>query len=337
MKTPSSDINPHHVLGLDLGAGALKLWYGTSGFQILSQVAYDNTARIQQGVFGFSRRGGPVRVVVNGTAYLVGERAHDIGTPFERFDPERFTGDDALRALVYAGFTQFIQTYGPPNAPMHLVAGLSQDIARGTEGEAKAAVDAAKKWLMGTHTWSDGKHEHSFEVGKVTMTSQARAAYIDFMVDSEGALIPARKFAKTGTVGIISIGFNTVELLVIDGGAPVENKARSEMLGVRELLASLPEADGRTLGRLDGMLRAGRLELGEPRRLWAKQILSFIRDTWRNEINQYQAVICVGGGALLMKDELKELLGSRMHDCGGSVECTQWIARGLYKLGLLAK
>jgi hypothetical protein len=30
-------------------------------------------------------------------------------------------------------------------------------------------------------------------------------------------------------------------------------------------------------------------------------------------------------------------LGGRMHDCGGSVECTQWIARGLYKLGLLSK
>jgi hypothetical protein len=58
----------------------------------------------------------------------------------------------------------------------------------------------------------------------------------DYLLDAQGQFIPERKAVLKQEIGIVSIGFNTLELLTVKDKAPVQAMTAGRTLGVRRLL-----------------------------------------------------------------------------------------------------
>ena len=110
--------------------------------------------------------------------------------------------------------------------------------------------------------------------------SQAHAAYTDWIIDIDGT--PLRKPGKAAEIGVISVGFNTIELLVLRDNAPIARFTAGEKLGVRRLLEIVNEQRGGlfTLGELDSQLRAGTLRDAAATAKWCSQVAGCIEREW---------------------------------------------------------
>ena len=109
---------------------------------------------------------------------------------------------------------------------------------------------------MGKHEFSVNNLSYDIEVQEVRQTSQPVGVLFDYVLDDRLKVVADPR----DEVGVISVGFNTVEMLVVKDGGAVERFTRGNTLGVRRLL-ELINGDGLySLGELDGMLRAGGLD-----------------------------------------------------------------------------
>jgi hypothetical protein len=135
---------------------------------------------------------------------------------------------------------------------------------------------------------------------------------------------------------VISIGFNTVELLVLRDNAPVARFTSGDQLGVRRLLEIVraSRAGTYTLGDLDNELRAGGIVGTEAFGQWASLVRGHIESKWGDVAPRFAKVIAVGGGALLLSDDLRDVFGGRLVE---SDEPVLSVARGLYKLGVISR
>jgi len=352
------------VVGLDLGMGATKLWSSSGGSTILSQVSVPSGREINLGALGLVTKRKP-QVIANGTGrYLVGEGAHDVGTPVERLDYDRLTGAPEMRALVYGALSQADAVFV---SDVHLVVGLPLGLAGGDNGRKRVA--AVKAWLVGNHhkwpspsttprrvaygphcasgpprghagPWQTGGRDQAVHIvrntpsrGCVGCVSQAHAAYTDWCIDLDGTAL--HKPDKSAEIAVISVGFNTIELLVLRDNQPLAKFTAGEKLGVRRLLEIANEQRGGlfTLGELDIQLRTGALRDVAAVAKWTSQVKGHIEREWGDAAQCFERVLAVGGGSLLLADALRELFGERLIT---SDEPVLSVARGLYKLGLVS-
>lgn len=313
-----------NIVGLDLGAGALKLVNCDGPLTTLSHVALNGAARVDQSALGFARRKKPLHISGDFGSFYVGEGAHDYGSPVERLDVDRFASAPDMRALVYGGLNLIRR-----DEPIHIYVGLPQNIAIGEQ--ASANIAAVKSWLSGAHEWvADGKPAR-LNIASVVATSQPRGAYMDALLGDAGQLRPDRRAWKSAEIGVISIGFNTLELLALSGGEPVAKFASSDTIGVRSLLRQCDPARRYSLGELDIRLRAGRLDTSTALPVWASEIAGRIEAVWGEAHTRFTAVLAVGGGAILLRDELVRRFGARLIVPDDPVLA---VARGLYRFGL---
>jgi hypothetical protein len=318
------------IIGLDLGMGATKIWSTTGGSMVLSQVAVPAGRDIQLSALGLRARQKPV-LVQNGTGrFLVGEGAHDAGQPIERLDYDRLTGSAEMRALVYGALATL-----PAEVlaqPLHLMVGLPLGLVVG-DG-ARERVAAVKGWLVGDHHWAADKRELAVTVAGVGCVSQAHAAYTDWILGDSGLQVYRPQPADE--IGVISVGFNTIEMLVLRANQPVARFAAGEQIGVRRYLELVNETHGGhySLGELDTMLRRGALPRGTPGDLvdkWSSTVAGQIERTWGESARRFARVIVVGGGALLLKPRLEHIFGAAF---GMPDDPVMAVAHGLYKLGI---
>lgn len=313
-----------NIVGFDLGAGALKVMSGEGALITLSQVALNGATRVDQSALGFSKRKKPLRISGDFGSFYIGAGAHNYGTPVERLDVDRFASAPDMRALVYGGLNMIRK-----DEPIHLVIGLPQNIAI---GEAAAAnIAAVKAWMGGLHEWNADGSTTRLEVASVIATSQPRGAYMDALLTDHGQLRPDRKAWRSAEVGVISIGFNTLELLVLNGGEPVDKFASSDPIGARSLLRQCDPDRQYTLGELDIKLRDGKLDTSRSVNAWASEIVGRVESVWGESRKRFASVVAVGGGAILLKDHLAKMFGARLVVDDDPVMA---VARGLYKFGL---
>jgi hypothetical protein len=170
-------------------------------------------------------------------------------------------------------------------------------------------------------------------VAEVKVASQVSGGLFDYLLDEQGKFIPERKKAFTSEVGIISVGFGTVELLVVRDRVPVQRFTTGAASGVRRLLEILNGQRLYSLGEMDIMLRAGSLDTSTALPVWEREVMGVIERQWGNAWRRFAAVLIMGGGALLLKDMPLKFAGK------GHVpnQPVQAIARGLYKMSLLKK
>lgn len=310
-------------MGLDAGFGAIKMRSDGGSLELLSQVAVNGSGHLE-GMLGLKSEKRPMMVTTNDGDFYVGERSHDYGRGITNLDFDRLIGSPEMRALVYGAWTRYMQEFGVFDAPLSLMVGLPLQ----TMGlEMKEYRKSMRTWLTGTHSWSADGVAYGVVVERTRVTSQPVGALFDYVMDENGKYIPDRNKALIEEVGVISVGFNTLELMVIENQTAKEKFTAGEKLGVRRLLELLNPKGAYTLGELDVKLRNGNLKFREKLPIWASEVNGAIDNIWYEGLDRFAAVLVVGGGARLLGNLLK-LNGKGVL----AEEPVMSIANGLYKL-----
>lgn len=342
-------MNEFIYLGEDLGMGANKIWGGgwdvagarkgsvdlvkAGGLQVVSQVANNGRGHFE-GMLGLKSKRRPMEIVSDFGSFYVGDGAHEHGRPVENLDFERLTGAPEMRALLYGSLAQFQKTYGKFDRPLSLMVGLPLQMMMGAD--AKQYQAGVKGWLKGTHQFTADGEAVCIEVGQVRLTSQPVGALFDYVLNDEGRIQPERASAMLDEVGVISVGFNTVELLVVKNQGAVERFTSGNTLGVRRLLDLLNKDGLWSLGELDEKVRSGRMrdEVRAALPIWSREVNGEIEKRWGGSYKRFVKVIIVGGGALLLREALTSQFGPKAYVPNEPVLS---IARGLWKLSVMKK
>jgi len=328
--------NNFFYLGEDLGMGANKLFGFSGGLQVLSQVATNGTQHLLN-TTGLRQRQRPLEVKTEHGSFYIGEGAHDYGRPVENLNFDRLTGAPEMSALLYGSLTRYdllskSQQYGPINLPVVMMVGLPLQMMSGDT--AREYANQVRQWLKGVHTWRADGQDQQIEIADVKLTPQPVGALFDYVLDDEGKFIPERAGLLKQEVGILSVGFNTLELLVVRDRAPVERFTVGQTVGVRRLLELVNPTGAYSLGELDTQLRAGHLDVSAALPVWAREVNGEIEKRWGAAFKRFARVIVVGGGALLLNGDLtRQFLGKAVLPD----EPVLSISRGLHKLLLMKK
>ena len=315
------------ILGEDLGMGANKLYGQQGGLQLPSQVSLNGAQKVGR-MIGLRSQKTPLHIHTGYGSFYVGADAHDWGRPVENLDYDRLIGAPEMHALLYGSMTRFIQQYGPLPSSVSMVVGMPLEPLTGAE--AKANVKAVRKWMEGSHAWQADDQPYRVEIEQVTVTSQPVGALFDYLLDEDGKFIKERKAAFKSEVGIISVGFNTVELLVVRDKQPVQRFTAGTTAGVRRLLEIVNSERLYSLGELDSQLRRSALDVKGALPIWEREVTGVIDKHWGDAWKRFAKVLLVGGGATLLKKTLPYRFNGKAFVPQDPVLS---IARGLYKLG----
>jgi hypothetical protein len=185
--------------------------------------------------------------------------------------------------------------------------------------------------MKGEHTWRADGRSYQLQVDDVRVTSQPAGALFDYLLDDDGNFIPERKPHMKKELGIVSVGFNTIELLAVRDKTPVQRFTTGSTVGVRRLLELLNPNGHYSLGELDALLRSNALELTDVLPIWAREVNGAIEQRWGQQWRRFERIIVVGGGALLLGNHIIGRFGGKVHLPDAPVLAT---ARGLYKQAL---
>ena len=287
------------TLAIDPGFGSFKYATstGTAG-EVVAHVApvlnVDKRVNFASVGMGVEAKAGPRPLLIrNGIGdFYVGLGAKDRGQLIENNDLDKLLDSPEARALFYAAMTkaQAVGKFDVLTAlPLALVMGA----------DAKRNVEQVKAWMGGAHEWEADNHPRVAHVRGVKTLSQAQAILFDYALAMNGT--EANSIA--GEIGVISIGHNTIELLVFDSGRPVEAFAASEQKGVRVVLELLAEHMGAdSVGVVDAWIREKRpealVQLRAVLPAWHSQIKGLIDRKWRNVKDRLRVVVVAGGGVL---------------------------------------
>ncbi len=316
------------IFGADLGMGAIKLYGPAGGLQILSQVATHIRHNVN-GMLGLAARKKAMEITTPNGNFFIGEGAHDWGRPVENLDYDRLTGAPEMNALLYGALAQYQSQFGEVNGPVNVMVGLPLETMLGDEATRNA--DAVRKWLKGSHIWTVSDKAYQMTVVVAKCTSQPAAAYFDYILGDDGRLNPARRAVAANEVGVMSIGFNTIELLVVRDKAPVQRFTTGNTIGVRRLLELINKERHFSRGELDVMLRNGKLDTREALPIWAREVFGQIETHWGRSFRRFAGVIIVGGGSILLRDQLVAKFQGKAIIPDDPIHS---IARGLYKFAL---
>jgi len=317
----STNLIPH---GIDAGNGALKIYGKAGGLEIVSQVAVNNGQKAVT-TLGLRTQKAPLSISNGHGLFYVGANAHDHGRPVESLDVERYNGTPEMEALLQGGITAYQRAYGTFTNPLSVVFGVT------TEAVTSENSDQIRQWIKGKHEWIADDQPDRVEIASVKIATQASAELFDYLLDDEGCFIPERKGAFTGEVGAISIGFGTVELMVVRNKTIVQRFTSGSTSGVRRLLEIVDGQHLYSLGELDMQLRAGQLDIRDALPIWEREVSGVIEKAWGKSWKRFAAVLIVGGGSILLKDTLPYRFNGRAFMPENPVMS---IARGLYKLAL---
>jgi len=318
-------------LAVDAGNGAFKLFGACGGQETLSQVAWNGEQHVAN-TLGMKKTQAPLNIRNQYGSMYIGRDSHSYGRPVENLDTDRFNGTPEIIGTFEGALTRYCQVYGPFNDSLSILVGLPQGILTGETVE--ATREGVKRWMKGTHQWSADGQSYSVTVDEVRIASQVSGGLFDYLLDDSGTFIPSRKRAFTSEVGIISIGFGTVEMLVVRDRTVVQRFTTGATSGVRRLLEMLNGERLYSLGEMDIQLRSGQLDTSAVLPVWEREVSGVIERQWGNAWRRFAAVLIMGGGAILLKDTLPLKFGGKAWVPDNPVQA---IARGLYKMTLTSK
>jgi hypothetical protein len=244
----------------------------------------------------------------------------------ENLDFDRLNGSPEMLAL----FLGAVSRYGLPTEPITLIVGLP--IATLMGENAQHTQETVVAFLRGVHTWRANGVEQSVTISQVRITSQPVGAMFDYLLTDEGEMPLDRRVVFKGEIGILGIGFNTLDLLVVRGGSPVQRFTAGETLGVRRLLELTNHGGLYSLGELDTRLRENSLDIETALPIWRSELLGFLEKRWGGSFRRFSRVVIVGGGARLLSDPLLLRFKEKAFIPDDPIIAT---ARGLFKYTLM--
>jgi hypothetical protein len=318
-------------LGFDPGYGAVKI-FSSGGPRVLpSTVSVPRDDR-PLAVAGLRTGTPPLEIEIGAARFFVGPGAHRWGRPLENLDLRRFAGAPEMIALACAALLPYA------GRPIGLVVGLPLEAAR-----ADGAAEAARRLFrnLPAFRWRESPRapwqEARVEVVEVRVTAQPVAAVLDYFLDEEGRAIPERRGEFERPVGVINIGFNTVDLLAVRRREALMDFVAGDTLGVRRLLEHVAFRTGSvwTLAELDEELRRGTLEgVREALDVWEREVLGFIERQWGSRWRGLARIIGAGGGMKLLGARLALPFEGKLFVPDDPVIST---ARGLWKLARMKR
>jgi hypothetical protein len=327
---PTQPITP--ILANDPGASGLRLFGHAGHIAMPAHVAHDGAAQIVK-IAGLGRRKPPIVIqsdTENLPPFYVGDEAAYFGRLVTNLDHERQTGTPEMKAILYAALTAYQQAHGVFKNPLSMGVALPNQFISGDDGERNKA--AVKAWLTRAHAWNADGQPFAITINDTVVTSQGASALFDYLLSDKGEFLPARKDHFKKEVGVISIGFDTVELTVVANKTLVPAFTAGEKLGARRLLRLHDPRELYQLAELEPRLRAGALDVAAHLPAWESEINGFIERKWGAVWKRFAAVVIVGGGALLLKDSFPYRFNGKAFVPEAP---TLAVARGLYKLMLM--
>lgn len=214
-------------------------------------------------------------------------------------------------------------------ANFHLWIGLPIEALTGEAAdETKAQV---RQFLLGPHTWRADGQPYACRIGEVTVASQPVGALFDYLRADDGSLPPDKLVMFKKEIGIVGIGMNTVDLLVVQAGRPAGRFIAGSNLGIRRLLDLASTTGLYTPVEADDLLRQRQLDLSVALPVWSREVTGFIEQTWGRAHQRFAQIIVVGGGAALLKDDLLKKFRGKLWLPDDPLLST---AHGLYKMAL---
>lgn len=327
-------------IGLDLGMSSTKMAGEKGEILFFNQAALVNAARVEGSFAGMRNRRRPMIVKGDFGEFYVGKNAHDFGQPVESFDFEHLTGTNEMKALVYGALTMYQKQFGAFEEPLVIAVGLPWQLMSGEA--AKRNQKAVTDWLAGAHTWTADGEEFSATVERVSLAPQALGALFDYVFDAKGEAISGREEAMRLECAEVSIGSNSVELMVTKRNSDTERFMGGEAVGVRTLFERIDPKGLYTYGELDLKLRGRddefppeiKAKIPEYVESWATDVKGFINRKWKGAHERFHKIFLVGGGAFLLEKQLSARFNGRTVMPENPVMS---IARGLYKILLVSK
>lgn len=215
---------------------------------------------------------------------------------------------------------------------MQLVACLPIESLSGPDAEDNTTN--VKSALTGPHAWTANGEQCFAHIESVMVAAQPVCALFDYLYDLSGHPVPERKARPGREIGVINIGMNTLELLAVDGLTKVPRFTGGYFSGVRRLLELSNSGGHYTLAEMDRRLRSGHLDISNSLSTWANEVIGKIEERWGTMWKRFSSIIIVGGGSVLLRDELSRRFGAMAVFPSDSVLST---ARGGYKLGVIKK
>lgn len=288
-------------MGIDPGFGGFKIYSRGQGLELMSQVA-PNGGQHLDGMLGLKQAERPLIVETTDGEFYVGAHTHQYGRLVENLNFDRLNNSPEIRALLYGAWTKYMQAYGIFDAPLSLMVALPIQTMGEDMREYRKSIC---EWLRDSHTWKADGVSYGVTVDRVRTNSQPALALFDFVLDDAAVRIPKHNFALNSEIGIISVGFNTVELMVVENSTVTEAATGGEKFGVRRLLELLNPNKKYKLGHLEMKLREGTLNYQEKLPTWANEVNGVIEEIWDKALDRFPAILVVGGGPLLLGDYLR--------------------------------
>jgi hypothetical protein len=312
-------------LAFDPGYGNVKM-FGPQGPLVMQSSVAVGGGEMLQRMVGLRVARPPLKVETSAGVFYVGDGAHDWGRPVENLDFDRLNGSPEMLALFFGAMSH----YAVPTESVTLIVGLPITTLMGET--ALHTQEAVVSFLRGTHTWRADGVAQTITINLVRITSQPVGAMFDYLLTDEGEMPPDRRVAFKGEIGILGIGFNTLDLLVVRGGSPVQRFTAGETLGVRRLLELTNQHGLYSLGELDAQLRNGSLDIQTALPIWQSELLGFLEKHWGSSFRRFNRVVIVGGGATLLRESLLLRFKEKGFIPDDPIIAT---ARGLYKYMLM--
>lgn len=319
------------IFGIDPGFGNIKL-YSQDGGTVYASHASQNNGKRYTKLMDETETADVIEF--DGRSYFAGKLAPLHGVPLGNLGLERLLDGGEIKALLYGAFTQYMHQYGLITAPIDAQIGVPGSLVE--DGTKEETVSKMSAWLVGTHDWIANGHSYRITIRSIDVKSQAIGAMLDYGLTLGGGTDAAHAGDVRKDIGIVSVGYNTVELSGITGGKSViADMVGSDMYGVRQLLQTLNGGDKTRLGFVDLKLRERSFngELAPARDAWAELVKGYIGSYWGKEWKRLGRILVVGGGATsdLLRRELELFFVGKAYIPDDPIIS---IARGLYKRGV---
>lgn len=318
-------------LGCDLGQSSLKFVSSRGALQFASTASLYGGESAEFG----KKRKKPIIVEGDFGKLYVGNAAHSYGSPIENLDFDRLAGTPEMRGVFYGALTAYMKKYGPFEEPLTLIVGLPFQMLMGEGASVAKFRKSVSGWLAGMHEWTADGEVFKTQVGRVELFPQALGAPVDYALDMQGqAISEERTKALKNECATISIGSNTVELLVTKRDEDTKRFNGGKPIGVRQLWRRVDPNQYYTFGEFDELLRTNSLpdqmDVTPHLESWTSEILGFVNSLWGQSYHRFHKVFLVGGGAILLEKYMRSKFNGKSIMADDPVMA---IANGLYKLG----
>jgi plasmid segregation protein ParM len=316
-------------IGVDPGFGGFKVSeLQADGIRVEITPAVVGVGKKEMGSLGLPTLGSrpstdkPLRVSYEGVEYLVGQNIHLYAQPVQRLDFLRLSEGPELRSLIYAALWPIL---GGGSQQVALVIGLPIQILL-DQGQAEDVLQKLKSWLLAKHVFRVNDQSAEVTISQIQVVPQVMGTYYVCLAGKNDSLRPAGPNVR---FGIADIGFNTLDLIGIEGGAAIDRFTGGSTLGMRraaeivlnavreevDVELSLQQADDLIVQACKGQRSVIYHPEGETdvtRMVQqaldnaAASVCSFVERVWGNG-RQFRHILLTGGGARALQEYLLKL------------------------------